>query len=343
MPLVGLRAQHQIPIRLTCHEQMQKRPIYPLVQAVQQLGLTVQYENDNSSESKSNALPIQIAGQLTGGCVSLDGSTSQYLSALLFALPCALNDSEIVVTHLTERPYVEMTLNFLHEQQIQYQHQRIHESDLDIYQIKGKQSYRPFNKTIAIDFSSASYFIAASALIPGSVTMNNIDMTTPQGDKTLIALLKKMGADITLNETTKCLSIRGGAELTGLDIDASDIPDLLPTLAVIATKAKGKTTIYNIAHARIKETDRIHSMADGLSRLGARVEVGDDYLTVYESTLKGADVKGYGDHRTVMALSLAGMLSEGITIVDEAESINKTFPDFVAKMQEIGGSMRMMP
>jgi shikimate kinase len=143
-----------------------------------------------------------------------------------------------------------------------------------------------------------------------------------------------MGADIVIDE--KQIRIAGGRPLKGLLIDASDIPDLVPALAVIATRAQGKTDIVNVHHARIKETDRIHSMTEGLRRMGARIEEHPDGLTVYASDLSGTLVAGYHDHRTVMALTVAGMIAVGTTYITDAESIHKTYPRFIDNMQSIG-------
>ena len=137
------------------------------------------------------------------------------------------------------------------------------------------------------------------------------------------------------------LIIEGGHPLKGIKIDADDIPDLLPALAVIGTYASGKTELTNVRQARIKETDRIHSMSEGLSRMGAKVEVHEDGMTLYPSRLHGATVKGYNDHRTVMALAVAGLRAEGQTQIGDAEAVNKTFPNFVSLMQSLGADMEV--
>ncbi len=331
MPILGLRNNPHQPIILNCGEQMRARPIKSLVAALNNLGLSIKYLKH------ADTLPISVSGELIGGKTYVDGMSSQYLSALLFALPCAKTDSEIKVRNLQERPYVEITLNYLKDQGIEFHH--LSTEDIDTYKIKGGQKYKNIYKTISSDFSSASYLIAAAVLIPGEVVLPGLDMTDSQGDKQLVTLLKEMGADITIESMH--LRIRGGKRLSGIKIDANDIPDLLPTLAVIATCTDGKTEIYNVAHARIKETDRIHSMIDGLTRMGAKIDEKEDGLIVYPSKLKGNHVKGYSDHRTVMALSIAGMIADGETIIDDSEAINKTFPTFVNIMQSIGANMEV--
>jgi 3-phosphoshikimate 1-carboxyvinyltransferase len=312
---------------------MRLRIIKPLVETLRQMGLSIRYLKNEGS------CPLEISGNLTGGIASVSGLTSQYLSALLISLPCALNDSEISVQDLMERSYVDLTIEWLKNQGISFTHQQ--NDNVDIYKIKGGQRYKEFNASISGDFSSASYLIAAAVLTQSNIELEGLDMQDQQGDKILVTILQEMGADIVVVEPSR-LIIRGGKTLKGLKIDATDIPDLLPTLAVIGTYAEGKTEIYNAHHARIKETDRIHSMKEGLERLGARTEEHHDNLTIYQSKLKGAHVKGYGDHRTVMALALAGMLAQGETIIDEGESISKTFPTFVEVMQSLGAKMQLV-
>ncbi len=331
MPMLGLRKEANQPIILNCSEQMRERPIKSLVEALKNLGMKIHYlENENK-------LPISISGKLTGGKTYVDGITSQYLSALLFALPCAECDSEIKVKNLQERSYVEMTLNWLKDQDIQLDY--FSAGDIDTYQIKGKQKYKKFHATIPGDFSSASYLIAAGVLVPGEITLGGLNMADAQGDKKLITILQEMGADIVVEPSH--IRVRGGKKLSGIKIDANDIPDLLPVLSVIGAHASGKTEIYNVAHARIKETDRIFSMAAGLRLMGAKIKEKEDGLTIYQSQLRGANVKGYGDHRTVMALSIAGMIAEGKTVIDDSEAINKTFPTFVSMMKSIGAKMEV--
>lgn len=155
-----------------------------------------------------------------------------------------------------------------------------------------------------------------------------------------------MGADIKISNLSAVagakekIRIRGGKKLTGILIDANDIPDLVPALAVIGTYAKGKTKIYNVAQARIKETDRIRSMSLGLRQMGAKVEERKDGLTIHESALKGSAIKGFDDHRTVMAFVIAGMIAEGQTTVTDAEAVSKTFPNFYQSIKALGADIK---
>lgn len=329
LPLLGYRWNVDTPITFHCGEQMQARPIKKLTTALTNLGLTIH------SLTGTETCPLQVSGHLQGGKTSVDGLSSQYLSALLIALPCAPQDSQITVEDLHERVYAEMTLNWLQEQKINFRHE--HSEKKDIVYIQGGQRYQAFQKTLTGDFSSASYLLAAAALSQGVVELHGLDMQDPQGDKCLVAILQEMGADI-LVEPARII-IRGGRPLQGIRIDVNNIPDLLPTLAVLGACARGKTTLFNIKHVRIKETDRIHSMSQGLTRMGARVEEQGGELSIYQSALIGARVRGFADHRTVMALTVAGLQATGTTIIDDAEAISKTFPSFVAIMQSLGAKI----
>jgi len=327
MPVLGLRSNFDEEIVLDCGEQMKRRPLKSLIDALQTLGINI--------SSHDGHCPLKISGQLQGGKVEVDGTTSQYVSALLMSACYAKNDMEIHVKNLNERPYVDMTLAWLDEQRINYSHEQI--ENKDIYRVASGQSYHVFTKQIPVDFSSLSYPLAAACMIPGEVVLKGIDMNEQQGDKRLIYILQDMGADISIKENE--LVVHGGKPLQGKIIDANDIPDMVPTLAVIGTYAEGKTEIVNVPQARIKETDRIHSMATELKEMGAKIEEREDGLVVEKSYLYGSVLHGYQDHRTIMALSLAGMIADGETAIDIAEGINKTFPNYVDLMHQLGAKI----
>jgi len=188
LPLLGFRANSHVPIVLDCGEQMRARPIASLVTALCNLGLSIHYLD------QVGFLPVSVVGSLQGGETFVSGDTSQYLSALLLALPCAPNASTISVSALCERPYLEMTLQWLDQQAIVYEHQRT--ISHDIFKIPGGQHYTSFHTLIPGDFSSASYLIAAAVLLPGCVVLSGLSMQDRQGDKQLVTLLQSMGADI---------------------------------------------------------------------------------------------------------------------------------------------------
>ncbi len=330
IPILGLRKETKRPMILACGEQMMQRPIDTIINVSKKLGLKIEDTNGHC--------PLKISGEIIGNEVEIDGTNSQNVSALLLALPLAPKTSIVNVKNLQERPYVEMTLRCLDEQHITYTHTR--SNNIDQFVIPGNQIYKPFEKTIPGDFSSASYIIAAAVLLPGHVIIDMMDMTDSQGDKRLITILQEMGAHIKIEGKT--IVIDGGHPLTGQEIDCSDIPDMVPTLAVIATQAEGKTTLTNIGHARIKETDRLKSMATELKKMGANIEEHATSLVIYHSRLFGASLDGYSDHRTIMALAIASLLpTDGASEITTAEGMDKTFPNFATHMNTLGAKMRI--
>lgn len=331
LPLLGLTTNGKVPIFFDCGAQMKGRPIKPLVDALNQLGMHIRYAE------REGQCPLWVSQELKGGRVTIDGTHSQYVSALLISLPCAPKDSIIKVKQLNERPYVYMTLQFLNRHNIKYHHQSFDRED--IFQIQGNQHYQTMNYHIQGDFSSASCVIAASVLLPGDVELQGLNFKDSQGDRRMIEILREMGAHIQIEK--EIIRIRGNLPLTGISIDANDIPDLLPALAVLGTKAQGKTEIYNVKHARIKETDRIRSMAEGLKQMGAHIEERTDGMIIHSSALHGAYVKGYNDHRTVMALAVAGLIASGTTIITHGEAINKTYPQFITALNTLGAHIAL--
>jgi 3-phosphoshikimate 1-carboxyvinyltransferase len=337
LPLAGLRKNSCNPLLIDCGEQMRRRPVLPLLSAMKKLGLQHKFTG------KTDYLPVEISGHLRGGTTEIDSHSSQYLSALLMTLPAAETDSKIIVRSLQAKSYIDMTTTWLKRLGIAFIKINAADDENTLhYFIPGRQQYKNFRITLSGDFSSASCLIVAAALTDSEVIFDGLDLNDPQGDKQIIPILQGMGADITLSANS--LLVRGGKPLTGCRIDAANTPDLLPALAVLGTCASGQTKICHVAEARFKETDRIHSMAEGLARMGAAVTEYPDGLTLCKSRLSAASVKGYGDHRTVMALSVAGLLTRenhACTVIDDAESISKSFPEFVTVMQSLGANMKI--
>jgi len=250
----------------------------------------------------------------------------------LIHCPLIERDSEFEVYDVHEKPYIRMTLKWLDRQGIRYESS----DDLSRFKIFGGQSYHGQDVTIPGDFSSATFFLIAGVLCDADITLLGLDMDDVQGDKKVVTCLQEMGAPIRLENGG--VRVRQGT-LQGIEIDMADIPDALPAMAVVGCFAKGKTVLRNVANARLKETDRISVMAAELGRLGARVEELPDGMIIHESRLKGCPVRGYGDHRVVMSLSVAGLAIPGRTEVDTAEAVEVTVPNFLQLIQGLGGKM----
>lgn len=308
--------------------QIRKRQIGPLVQAINNLGGEAFTTRGNESA------PVVIKGRATGGFTKLDAITSQYLSSILINAPLLEKDTHIEVTRLNEVPYVEITLWWMDKFGIKYSHNNMKE-----FYIPGQQQYSPFECTIPGDFSSATFFMVLSAISGQEFTLENLDMSDPQGDKQVLAILEDMGAKVTYGKDSIIIK---GQKLQGRTIDMNSIPDALPAMAVAACFAEGETRLVNVPQARLKETDRISVMCTELSKMGADIEELPDGLIIRESTLKGCNVKGYDDHRIVMSLAIAGLNSSGETIIDTAEAMNVTFPSFVDCIKNSGGKMELI-
>ena len=312
---------------MTGDDQIRARPVGPLLNSLNDLGA------DCTSHFANGKAPITIRGTLIGGETSLEAVSSQYLTSLLINTPLATHDTVIHVTHLNEKPYVEMTLRYLDEQGIKYDNQ-----DFKRFVIKGGQHYRAFQKRIPADFSSATFFFCAGAILEGELILEGLDFTDTQGDKEIVNILGRMGADILIENHQ--VRVRSG-RLRGMEVDMNAIPDALPALAVVACFAEGPSRLYNVPQARLKETDRIAVMTAELSKMGADIQEMPDGMIIKPARLKPANLDGRHDHRVVMALSLAALATEGATTIDTAEAVKVTFPEYVKLMQSVGGQLEL--
>jgi 3-phosphoshikimate 1-carboxyvinyltransferase len=303
------------------------RPVRPLLNALEQLGASF------TCESEGRDLPFSISGPLAGGSATVSGVSSQFVSSLLLSTPLLPQDSVINVVNLRERPYVEITLWWLDRLGIRYEKSE----DLARFRVFGKQRYRPIDMAIPGDFSSAAFPAIAAAITCSSIDVRGIDFTDPQGDKGIFDVLASMG--VSVEKSAFSARVDGASGPVGREIDLNTMPDALPAVAVLGCVAKGVTRIVNVAHARIKETDRIAVMTEELGKMGADIVEEKDGMTIRHSRLRGARVDGRGDHRVVMALALAGMIAEGETLIDTAESAEVTYPSFQDDFVNMGARM----
>jgi 3-phosphoshikimate 1-carboxyvinyltransferase len=316
------------PVRFTGDRQIRSRPVQPLLDAIKNLGAGAFSLNNNGSA------PVEVSGTLTGGRTAIECITSQYLSSLLLAAPLAEGNTEINVTLLNEPDYVRMTLDWLDRQQIRYENR-----SMKRFVIPGGQAYKSFDTAIGADFSSATFFLCAGALVGNHITVEGLDFSDSQPDKAVVEYLRQMGADI---RTDRSRVIVKGAPLHGTTIDMNRTPDALPAMAVVAAFARGTTRLTNVPQARKKETDRIACMAQELRKLNVDIEELPDGLVINgPARLRPVDLDGRDDHRIVMALALAATAVDGKTVIDTAQAINVTFPRYVDLMNSIGADMKM--
>lgn len=321
--LTALAALSSQPVHFDGDKSIRKRPMQPLLTALENLGARV-----NSTEGKC---PFTIRGPIEGGFTRVDGISSQFLTAILLATPLVKHDTEIIVDNLHEKPYIEITLDWLDRMNIQYK--RLGE---DHFIVMGNQSYKAFEATIPADFSSATFPLCAAAITGSDILIRGLNFKDHQGDKLVFSHLEKMG--VSLNHTEQGLFVKGG-KLRGIDIDLNATPDALPALAVVGCFAEGTTRLLNVKQARLKECDRISAMHRELTKMGAKVEELEDGMVIHQSKLNGGWVHGYDDHRIVMALACAGLATENRTVIDTAESIKVTYPTFIEDFQQIDANI----
>ena len=311
-----------IQVNIDGDEMLRKRPLKPLLDALESLGA--------ETESTEGFPPASIRGPLDGGECTIECKTSQYLSGLLLGAPLAIGDCHIKCSVLFEKPYVKMTLKWLDDQGIKY---RISD-DLEEVWVKGGQSYKPLDTYIEGDFSSASFFFVAAAIHGTEVTVEGLDKNSTQGDKEILNILEKMGCSIKWNGMA--VTVKGPEKLKGGVFDLNAIPDTLPALSVAAAFAEGDTILGNVEQARIKETDRIKVMRENLNELGVEAEERRDALIIHgNGSVKGGKAKGYGDHRVIMALAILGTRTEEETEIDDVSAASVTFPTFFDLLENL--------
>jgi 3-phosphoshikimate 1-carboxyvinyltransferase len=317
-PLTAVLALAGGEYRLSGTPRMHERPIGDLVDALRALGARIDYLGAEGYPP----LAIHPGKVAAGQTVRVRGDvSSQYLSALLMALPLAGGGVIEVEGELISKPYVEITLNLLQRFGIE-----VRRTGWRSFAVPGSRYVSPGNILVEGDASSASYFLAAGAIGGGPVRVEGVGRASIQGDVRFTKVLEAMGAQVTLGEDW--IEARGKAPLRAFDLDLNHIPDAAMTAAALALFADGPCTVRNIASWRVKETDRIAAMAAELGKLGAGVEAGADFLKVTPRKLaSGVALDTYDDHRMAMSLSLAAL--GGVRVrINDPDCVAKTFPGY---------------
>ncbi len=305
------------------------RPVTPLLEGLAGLGAKAVSVHGNG------CAPIHVTGPLHAGTTRLIGQDSQPVSALLMAAPFLDGTTDIYVDDPGETPWIELTLDWLNKLGVAYERN----DSYTHYKITGPVRYPGFDYRVPGDFSSVAYPIVAALLTNSEVTLDNVDLTDVQGDKKLIEILKRMGANFTYDAHKHALQVHAGSPLQGCRIDLNEVIDAITLMAVVGCFAEGETVLYNAAIARNKECDRIASIATELKKMGADIEERPDGLVIRKSVLKPATVETYHDHRMVMSLSVAAMATEGATTVLGSACVAKSYPVFAQQMQDLGANI----
>jgi 3-phosphoshikimate 1-carboxyvinyltransferase len=308
---------------------MHKRPIGPLLTALQGWGV------DILSTQGTDCPPLRINGHgLVGGTTVLpEGKSSQYLSSLLLVAPYAQKPAILQVEgQIFSKPYIAMTLAVMADFGIAVERA----GDFSSFSVP-QGCYQGREYRIEGDASNASYFWAAAAITGGRVTVTNVPVPSLQGDAMLVPLLGRMGCHVA--KTGDGITLQGVERLEAIHVDMADMPDVVPTLAVVAAFAHGTTIIENIAHLRIKECDRLSAVVAELRKLGAKVEERESSMIIHGdggANLHGAAIDTYADHRMAMCMAVAGLRIPGVKITGE-ECVGKSFPDFWQRFALLAG------
>ncbi|MFN0157826.1 MAG: 3-phosphoshikimate 1-carboxyvinyltransferase [Bacteroidota bacterium] len=320
--MLSLAALAQGTTTFEADARMAERPLADLLDAMRTLGVEATVDERGPRYRVSG-------GGIVGGAVKLQADkSSQFLTSLLLAASYAQQDVRIdIVGVLSSVSYVDITLDVMKKFGVD-----VVCSPEKMFEVKSGQRYKPTEFAIESDASGASYFLAAAAIVGGSVTITNMKTKSLQGDVQFIDVLKKMGC--TATETESGVGVQSTGRLNGIDIDMNSMPDIVPTLAVTALFAQTPTRIRNVAHLRYKESDRLTALATELKKLGAQIALHDDGLEISPAPLHGAQLDTYDDHRLAMSFALIGLRVPGVKI-ENPQCVKKSFPGFWREFEKL--------
>jgi len=314
--LTGVAALGKGTYTLTGTERMCERPLQDLLDALAQVNIHA------VSVNNSGCPPVEIRGALVkGGKAELKSNiSSQYLSSMLLMAPCTEEGLDITTTHgMVSKPYVDMTIDIMTRLGVE-----VNRKAYSRFQIAGGQPYTAGTYIVEPDCSQAGYFWGAAAVTGASIKVHGITKETRQGDVAFVDVLVRMGCRA--DHEADGITITGG-RLSGIEVDMSNMPDMVPTLGVVAAFADGTTVIKNVAHLKEKESDRLGSVAAELTKIGIDAEAHDSGLVIKGGRPCGSQIKTYDDHRIAMSFAIAGLKVPGIFIQDPT-CVQKSFPNF---------------
>ena len=300
----------------------------------QELGVTV------ISTKEDGMAPFVFKGKVNGGTAHIDGVGCQPVFSVLIASALSEKPVEVFVENPGETAYIDLLLYWFTKAGLAYENVG---NQYRHYRFPGNPPPRPFDVAIPYEWSAPGYPLLAAMITPNSeVTVQGMDLTDPYGDKQMIYILQKMGANISIEDNV--LTART-SQLKGLDVDMNALPDQVPTLAIAACFAQGETTIHNALTARWKECDRIAAVCRELKKMGAKVTEKEDGLVIHQDgswQLTGAAIDGYYDHRMVMAFSVAGLAANGETKISDAQMVEKSFGTYITEMKAAGADFEVV-
>ena len=314
-------------ITLTGDSSLQKRPMQPLLDALSSMGAQC-----SSTDGKP---PIKIKGKIVGGEVKIPGNfSSQFISALLISAPLTERGINLTIEgNLVSKPYLDATISTMRKFGVTVQTLIPYKR----YNIT-PQIYNECTFTVPIDFSSLALLLSANVLNGENITIKGNMGNLPQGDEVFIDFLEQLGVQVTMDDEQ--IKIKTPEKLNGGKFDLSNSPDLLPPLAILSLKSSKPIEIFNVKHARLKETDRIAIVSRELVKLGINIQEKEDGLILEPSEkICGANLNSEEDHRLFMAFCIAGMYVGNCTVTDP-ESVKVSYPNFVEEMNRMGADIK---
>ena len=324
--MIPVAAAGGVEARFTGSGSLVSRPIGLYSQILPEKGVSLE---------GGDGLPLKISGKLKSGVFKVPGNiSSQFISGLLFALPLLRGDSDIILTSpIQSAGYINMTIRTMEKFGIE-----VDVTDTG-WHVRGGQRYIPSDYRTDGDWSQAAFYLVSGA-VNGEITVNNLNTDSKQGDRKIAELLREFGAEVI--QEADSVTVKK-SDMKGIEIDASQIPDLVPALAVCASFADGVTRITNAERLRIKESDRLISTAALINSLGGEAKELPDGLVIRGSrTLIGGTVKGFNDHRIVMSAAICAAGSENPIICTDALSVNKSYPGFFDDYNSVGGKSEII-
>ena len=343
---------------LTGDKSLRKRPMGDLIKSLNQLGVNCFSTNNNYFP------PLVVKGEgMKGGTTKIRGDvSSQFISSILLSgiyskIPITIQ----VLGKQVSKPYIDSTLYMIKKFGVKVENSsnelfsnhwvngakdsrdsKLDEAISEEYRLPVDNDYKPQTMRVPGDFSTAALLMSAAIMSEGVVAIKNLDFTMPQGDMEIINIIKKMGGRIEVDKNKGVAKIDGSTKLDGGDFNLVGTPDLLPVVAILSLKAKNKTTITGVSHARYKETDRVSNISSQLTKFGAQIKEDNDSITVLPpDKLKSAVINSFDDHRLFMAFTIAGLSAEN-TIIDSADSVDVSFPNFINELKGIGAQVEFL-